>query len=345
MSVIKSINFLRIIALFLFIVPFSGLIGSLLFHNYLVSFKYEYENKYPFKEIKVGASYELTCTQENKWCGNFEQTSKLDQCNKNVVIEKFFTQDGLKEIDKVQGGNLVAIEKTPIITKYEIIDKLEDACILNNKIYSIYKLVPSFFEYVANKEFLLGTSTKVNPILYGETSISNIVKRTPIKYIFKPLMYISAILMILYWFYYNRILNNLIKSDNLNLFFKFGILSALFLVLHVYFLGQNFEMNFLNKLRRSYVVFFILFEVLAQIFLIKFIWKQRNFIQNYLNKIIKYFKLIFVFFVCFGTLLILLVLIFFDLSPKVDYILEWNYFLILLIFYFLSFLIWKKTIQ
>ena len=91
---------------------FSGLIGSLLFHNYLVSFKYEYENKYPFKEIKVGASYELTCTQENKWCGNFEQTSKLDQCNKNVVIEKFFTQDGLKEIDKVQGGNLVAIKNS-----------------------------------------------------------------------------------------------------------------------------------------------------------------------------------------------------------------------------------------
>ena len=31
------------------------------------------------------------------------------------------------------------------------------------------------------------------------------------------------------------------------------------------------------------------------------------------------------------------------LSAKVDYILEWNYFLILLIYYLLSFLIWKKS--
>ena len=29
-------------------------------------------------------------------------------------------------------------------------------------------------------------------------------------------------------------------------------------------------------------------------------------------------------------------------NDKLDYILEWNYFLVLLFFYFLSFLMWKK---
>ena len=41
-------------------------------------------------------------------------------------------------------------------------------------------------------------------------------------------------------------------------------------------------------------------------------------------------------------ILILTILIFYNLPSNIDYILEWNYFLILLIFYFLSYLMWKK---
>ena len=53
-------------------------------------------------------------------------------------------------------------------------------------------------------------------------------------------------------------------------------------------------------------------------------------------------KLIFVTFVCSFTFIMLTILIFYQLDAKIDYILEWNYFLILLLFYFLSFLMWKK---
>ena len=67
-------------------------------------------------------------------------------------------------------------------------------------------------------------------------------------------------------------------------------------------------------------------------------------INNYLNLIIVFSKLIFVLVVCFFTIIILTILIFYDLDAKFDYILEWNYFLLLLIFYFLSFLMWKKLI-
>ena len=54
MLIHKSIRFLKNIALLLFIVPLIGLIGSLLFHNYLVSFKYKYEYIIPFKTVKPG---------------------------------------------------------------------------------------------------------------------------------------------------------------------------------------------------------------------------------------------------------------------------------------------------
>jgi len=42
------------------------------------------------------------------------------------------------------------------------------------------------------------------------------------------------------------------------------------------------------------------------------------------------------------TFVVLVILSFYDLDPKVDYILEWNYFLFLLVFYFLSAIMWRK---
>ena len=148
--------------------------------------------------------------------------------------------------------------------------------------------------------------------------------------------------MIAYWIYYNLILNKLLNKQKINIFFIFGMLSAIFLLLHVIFLGWIFESEILTKLRRSYIVFFILFEVLAQAFLIKQIFKKKTEMSEYINKIVVYAKLIFVSLVCFSTLIILMVLILYNLDSKFDYILEWNYFLLLLLFYFLSSIMWKR---
>ena len=65
MLIHKSINFLRRTALLLFVVPLVGLIGSLIVHNYLVSYKYLYEDIIPFKKIVPGATYEQLCSKEN----------------------------------------------------------------------------------------------------------------------------------------------------------------------------------------------------------------------------------------------------------------------------------------
>ena len=111
----------------------------------------------------------------------------------------------------------------------------------------------------------------------------------------------------------------------------------------MYFLGWTFESEFLTKLRRTFVIFFIFFEVLAQAFLIKKIFTDKDKMKNYLNFVVIYLILFFVISICLATFSILIILTIYDLSPKVDYILEWNYFLVLLFFYYLSFLMWKKS--
>ena len=232
----------------------------------------------------------------------------------------------------------ISLEKNVSVFKKQIRQKL---CTIK-----IYNLFPKFFETIYNlknnSRTNLGTSVTVNPFFYGETSISNIAKRYPIKYVFKNLLYIGIIIMIFYWIYYNKIFKIIINSNKNNLFLIFGILSAFFLLLHVFFLGWIFESEFLTKLRRTFIVFFILFEILAQAFLIRKIFLTKDQINNYINYLVIYFKLIFVISIIIVTLLILFALSLYNLDSKIDYILEWNYFLVLLFFYFLSFLMWKK---
>ena len=341
MLIHKNIRYLRNTALLLFIVPLIGLVGSLLVHNYLVSYKYYHDFIVPFKTVEPGSTFELLCSKEDLFCSNFKKMTKLDQCNKYLIIGNKFSKDGLIKLSNDDVKQLDNQEK--YMNKYTISDQLNENCILNSKNYYLYKIFPSYFEYLANSNFTLGTSKSVNPLIYGETSISNIVKRHPIKFVFKPLMFLSVFLMVIYWSFYNNVLNRIFQIKRTNIFLIFGVLSAIFLFLHVYFLGQKYEAEVFNKIRRSYIVFFILFEILAQAYLLKIIWKKRNDLKNYFDQRILISKFSFVIFVAVSSFIILTILIFKNLSAKIDYILEWNYFLILLIYYLLSFLIWKKS--
>lgn len=341
----NSIRRLRIIALLLFITPAIALVGSLIVHNYLTSFKFNPDYNYNFENNLPGETFSLLCSEQNKYCEGikFEEFEELDQCNPHLVSRSFTDEDG-NNIEIIKFEDIRNFDKR-IFAKFELNEKLNPLCILNSKSKTFYNLFPNFFEITykikTNKRTNLGTSKTVNPFIYGETSISNIVKRFPINYFFKPLLYISVILMLLYWVYYNKIFKNLIKTTKNFYFFSFGVLSAAFLLLHVFFLGWTFESEFLTKLRRTFVIFFIFFEVLAQAFLIKKIFFIKDKINNYLNSIIVYLKLFFVLTICLTTISILIILMIFDLSSKVDYILEWNYFLVLLFFYYLSFLMWR----
>lgn len=343
----NSIRRLRIIALLLFIIPTIALVGSLLIHNYLLSFKFSPGHNFNFKENLPGNKVSILCNEENNYCTKLEleKFNKLHECLKYNKTEDFTYENGIivKIID-----NDVEIKNydRKIFLKIELIDELNSNCILNSKNLAYYNLFPSFYETVykikKNKKVNLGTSNPVNPFIYGETSISNIVKRYPLNLFFKPLLYVSVIFMILYWIYYNKIFKNFTNSLKNFYFFNFGILSAIFLLLHVFFLGWTFESEFLTKLRRTFVIFFIFFEVLAQAFLIKKIFSIKDKMKRYLHSIVIYLKFLFVLLICLATISILIILMIYDLSSKIDYILEWNYFLVLLFFYYLSFLMWRK---
>ena len=349
----NNIRRLRIIALLLFITPALALVGSLLANNYLISFNFIPDYNYNFKENLPGDSKSYFCSKENDYCNELKiaefkeivKFNKLDKCNIYKISSEYYHKNG----DNLKLVNVEDVESfdKEFFWKLEITNKLNESCILNSKSKTYYDLFPIIYETIykikINKKTNLGTSKAVNPFIYGETSISNIVKRYPINHFFKPLLYISSIFMISYWIYYNSIFKTLINSSKNFYFFNFGILSAIFLLLHVFFLGWTFENEFLTKLRRTFVIFFIFFEVLAQAFLIKKIFSLKDKMKNYLNSVIIYLKLLFVISICLATFSILIILTIYDLSPKVDYILEWNYFLVLLFFYYLSFLMWKKS--
>ena len=359
MQIRSSIIKLRTVAFLLFLVPTIALIGSLIFHNYLISFKFETKIKPDFLEYIPGEKVIIECNEQNKFCydlPHLEKKRKLSDCTKYNFEKRLIFESGSK-LDPESKRKIVSKEITikklseklnkKIFLEWTMLDTLNQQCILNSKLIKYYNLAPFIFEKTyalrTSPKTSMGSSVIVNPIIYGETSISNIVKRYPVKWIFKPLMYLSVILMLAYWYYNNLILNTLLKRKKNKEFFLFGILSAIFLLLHVIFLGWNFENEILKKGRRYFVVFFILFEVLAQAYLIRDIFKKKMIISKFLNNTVLILKVIFVISICLSTLAIVIILLVTDLSDEVDYILEWNYFLILIIFYYLSFLMWKKN--
>ena len=360
----SSIVKLRKVAFFLFLIPTLALFLSLLAHNFLSISKYEYEKKIKVALDEIpGEVLEINCNAENNFCASdangFKdkaKTNKLGICNKYITESyTYFLNDRENKfrgtwydpdvIKKV--NNKDKFRNTDFTTYYIVTNEINPLCIKNyNLTYKIYKIFPVLFELKGQLQertnYKLAAGVPINPFFYGETSISNLVKRVPINFIFKPLIYISVLLMLVYWIYYNKIFKSFNKSSNI--FFIFGVLSAIFLFIHTYFLGTSITNEAFTKLRRLIVILFILFELLAQIFLTKKILKYKNNLINYCNVNVIYLKLIFVSTIIISTIIIVGLLIFYNFSGKIDYILEWNYFLFLLVFYFLSFLLWKKNL-
>jgi len=223
---------------------------------------------------------------------------------------------------------------------------LEKRCIKNSKLYVLYKIFPKLFYYIENAlpniNYKPGTSTTVNLFIYGEVSISNIVKRHPINYVFKPLLFLTSFLMVFYWLTYQKIFWNVTKVKEINKFTIFGVLSGLFLFFHIIFLGSTIDNDIFQKLRKLILILFILCEISAQFFLIKRLYLNIDKLNNYVSKKILNLKIIFVSLIIISGTAIIGILIFNNLDSKIDYIIEWNYFAILLFFYLLSFLMWRK---
>ena len=201
---------------------------------------------------------------------------------------------------------------------------------------------PEFLENTFLKVDQIGRSGFSIPYLDGSLSISRASRTFPQYLIFKPAMIITAIILYHYWINNNNLVN-IFKSTNINYKFKtFGILSAICLVIHSIFLGIKFDIQIYKLMRRLVLLLFIIFEIVAQGILVYHFFKLKNELFNFLNKRILIFKLILVSILATVAILSLPILINKG-NTHFKHALEWNYFVGVLLFYFFSRLLWKRT--
>ena len=188
----------------------------------------------------------------------------------------------------------------------------------------------------------IGRSGFTIPYIDGSLSISRSARTYPTYLLFKPGMIITAILLIQYWIANNKLFQKIDKNTKKNKYFLFfGVGSAIFLISHSIFLGLNFEIDLYKFFRRFILLSFIIFEIVAQTLLVINLIKVKEEIAQFINKKILTMKIILV------TVLIVVAILSAPILNSSEYThfkhaLEWNYFIGVVLFYFLSFLFWKK---
>ena len=188
------------------------------------------------------------------------------------------------------------------------------------------------------------------PYFDGGASISRTARPYPSWLIFKPLMIFTSFLLIKYWIYNREIINFFSKNHkNAKRIFFFGIASAIFLTLHSIFLVIKFDNDFYKLFRRVILLSFIIFEIIAQAYLVLTLYSFKKTLLNYLNLNILKLKIILVFILIIVAVISIPIISlpgdeFMGFSLKFfKHGLEWNYFLGVITFYLLTYLMWKKN--
>ena len=201
------------------------------------------------------------------------------------------------------------------------------------------------YEFLNNTIFavdMIGRSGYSFPYFDGSLSISRASRTFPQYLIFKPSMWLTAILLYFYWRNNNNLINNL-KSSNINYKFKiFGILSAIFLAIHSVFLGIKFDIQIYKLFRRVVLLLFIIFEIIAQGILVYHLYTIKNKILNLINTKILILKMILVIVLSMVAVLSVPILVAKG-NTHFKHALEWNYFVGVILFYLLSRFFWKRT--
>ena len=188
------------------------------------------------------------------------------------------------------------------------------------------------------------------PYLDGGVSISRTARYFPTYLIFKPAMFLTAYLLIIYWLNNRKIINQFDNSNKYrNKIVYFGIASAIALILHSIFLGVKFDNDLYKLFRRVIMLTFIIFEITAQAYLVAAFYSFKNKLDKHINKIFLNLKIILV-----STLIVVAIISipiislpgdnFFGFNLKfLKHALEWDYFIGVISFYLLTFFLWKKN--
>ena len=181
------------------------------------------------------------------------------------------------------------------------------------------------------------------PYLDGGVSISRAVRDYPLYLIFKPAMFLTSYFMIKYWLNTKNIIEYFEKEhENKKKIIFFGVCSACLLAVHSIFLGIKFDNDLYKLFRRIIMLSFIIFELIAQAYLIYFFYKIKDLLKNYINDIFLKIKRILITFLVVISIITLPFLPF-DNFKFLKHAIEWNVFLGVIIFYLLTHLMWKKT--
>ena len=201
---------------------------------------------------------------------------------------------------------------------------------------------PEFFENTIFVVDQIGRSGFSIPYLDGSLSISRASRTFPQYLIFKPSMILTALLLYFYW-QNNSDLVNKLNSTSLNFKFKtFGVLSAIFLAIHSIFLGIKFDIQLYKLFRRVVLLLFIIFELIAQGILVYYLYNIKDKISDITNKKVLIIKILLVSVLVIVAIASLPVLITKG-NTHFKHALEWNYFVGVITFYFLTFFFWKRT--
>ena len=266
----------------------------------------------------------------------------LTEESKDTLNFEFLKKENTELIDSLAKNKKL---KTVIVRPTKMLNM---QCVKNYPIlYTVLKKNKWFEKMLIHsvKNNPSGFAKVKNPYVHGEVSISRTARFYPATLIFKPLIILSALILLLYWKnnlnLFNELKNKNILSKFSKSFFYVGLLSCIFLMLHAIFLGVDIDSEIFKKIRRLIIILFILSEISAQIILTKnlFIFKQE--LKNYIKPLVLKIKVTFVILVFFITLISFGILIFADPSSNFKHMLEWNYFSFLLFYYLLSRLLWR----
>ena len=209
-------------------------------------------------------------------------------------------------------------------------------------------LITQFHELFPNQEDIIHNTI---PYFDGGASISRTARPYPSWLIFKPAMFLTSFFLIKYWLYTGDIIKFLNKNHkHVKKIIFFGIASAIALIIHSIFLGIKFDNDLYKLFRRVIMLLFIIFEIVAQAYLVKTFYSFKDKLNKYINLFFLKLKLILVL-----SLIIVAIVSIPIISLPGDYVLginlkffkhalEWNYFIGVITFYLLRFFMCKKKI-
>ena len=226
-------------------------------------------------------------------------------------------------------------------------------CLVLSQIFPFKEFdVPSpgnyFYQY---KIFNIGDaigekgSQWIIPYFDGISSISRVVRVFPNYLIFKPAMIIVGILLIYFWFYLKKLFINFgIEKKIAKRIFLLSRLSAFFLIIHSVFLGIKFDYEIIKLLKRVILLLFVILQIATQYYFIKIINLNLGILKKIIRPKIFLIKKIIVYSIIIIAISILPFLPFNNFKI-LKHLIEWNYFLCIILFYFFTYFLWKNNVK